>query len=99
VRPDRQCQGIGPALRDSEERVREPGATTIWLGTDDVDAQTSLSGIELYPDVLGHATRIRNLRGHPDELYRKLGFAVAGGLPDASGPGRPDILLAKRVGR
>jgi len=61
VRPDRQRQGIGPALvRDFEERVREPGAIMIWLGTDDVDAQTSLSGIELYPDVLGHATRIRN---------------------------------------
>jgi aminoglycoside 6'-N-acetyltransferase I len=100
VRPDRQRQGIGRALvMDFEERVREHGAITVWLGTDDVDARTSVSGIELYPDVLGHASRIRNLGGHPYEFYQKLGFAVVGVLPDVNGIGRPDVLMAKRVGR
>jgi len=27
----------------------------------------------------------------------KLGFAIVGVLPDANGPGKPNILLAKRV--
>jgi aminoglycoside 6'-N-acetyltransferase I len=99
VRRDRQRQGIGRALvHDLEERVRERGAITIWLGTDDVDAQTSLAGVDLYPDVLGHGARIRNLRGHPYEFYQKLGYVVVGVLPDANGRGRPDIFMAKRVG-
>jgi aminoglycoside 6'-N-acetyltransferase I len=100
VRPDRQRLGVGRALvRDLEERVHERGAITIWLGTDDVDAQTSHSGVDLYPDVLSHAARIRNLRGHPYEFYQKLGYVVVGVLPDANGRGRPDIFMAKRVGR
>ncbi len=100
IRPDRQRQGIGRALvRDVERRVVRRGATTIFLGTDDVDGRTRVAGIELYPDVLGHARRIRNLRGHPYEFSRKLGYAVVGVLPDANGPGRPDIFMAKRVTR
>jgi aminoglycoside 6'-N-acetyltransferase I len=100
VRSDRQRQGVGRALvMDFEERVRELGAITVWLGTDDVDARTSVSGIELYPDVLGHAARIRNLGGHPYEFYQKVGFTVVGVLPDVNGIGRPDIFMAKRVGR
>jgi len=49
--------------------------------------------------VLGHARRIRNLRRHPYGFYQKLGFALVGVLPDANGPGRPDIFMAKRVRR
>src|SRR5262245_20276699 len=100
VRPDRQRQGIGRALvRDFERQVARRGATTIFLGTDDVDGRTSVAGVELYPDVLGHARRIRNLRDHAYEFYQKLGYVVVGVLPDANGPARPDIYMAKRVGR
>jgi len=98
VRPDRQGQGIGRALvADFEEQARERGALTIWLGTDDTDGQTSLAGVELYPDVLGHAARIRNVRRHPYEFYQRLGFVVVGLMPDANGRGKPDIYMAKRV--
>jgi aminoglycoside 6'-N-acetyltransferase I len=98
VRPDRQRQGVGRALvADLEVRVRERGGLTVWLGTDDVDARTSVSGIDLYPDVLGHAARIRNLRDHPYGFYEKLGFVVIGLMPDANGRGKPDIYMAKRV--
>lgn len=100
VRPDRQCRGIGRALvRDFERQVARRGTTTIFLGTDDVDGRTNLAGVELYPDVLGRARRIRNLRGHAYEFYQKLGYVVVGVLPDANGPGRPDIFMAKRVRR
>jgi aminoglycoside 6'-N-acetyltransferase I len=99
VREDCRRQGIGRALvADLEARVRERGATTLWLGTDDEDGRTSLAKTDLYPDPLQHLAAIRNLRRHPYGFYEKLGFVVVGVLPDANGFGKPDILMAKRVG-
>lgn len=99
VRLDLQGRGIGTALvRDLEERVRQEGGLTLHLGTDDEDGMTSLADTDLYPDVVEHLARIHNLRRHPFEFYRKLGYAVVGVIPDANGPGKPDILMAKRVG-
>ncbi len=98
VRPDCQRQGIGRALvADLEARVRERGGFTITLGTDDEDDMTTLGGVDLYPNVLEHAANIENLRGHPYEFYQKQGFVIVGVLPDANGPGKPDIIMAKRV--
>jgi aminoglycoside 6'-N-acetyltransferase I len=98
VRPDRQRQGIGRALvADLETQVRARGGLTLWLGTDDEDDMTSLSRVDLYDNLPGHLARIRNLKDHPYEFYRKCGFVIAGTVPDANGPGKPDILMAKRV--
>src|SRR5579859_4621052 len=56
-----QGQGIGRALvADLEERVKERGGLTVTLGSDDVNYQTSLSGINLFPNVCEHIARIRN---------------------------------------
>jgi aminoglycoside 6'-N-acetyltransferase I len=100
VQRDRRRQGIGRALvADLEAQVRERGGNTLWLGTDDEDDQTSLAGIDLYPDPLSHLADIENLRDHPYEFYLKVGFVLAGVVPDANGPGKPDILMAKRVER
>ena len=99
VAPDRRGQGIGRALvHDLERLVRDRGGLTLQLGTDDVDNMTTLGGADLYPNVLGHLAALRNLRRHPYEFYRKLGFVVVGVVPDANGFGKPDILMAKRVG-
>ena len=98
VKPSRQGGGIGRRLvRDFEGLVRERGGLTIWVGTDDEDNMTTLAGVDLYPNVLDHLARIRNLRHHPYEFYQKLGFVLAGVMPDANGHGKPDIFLAKRV--
>ncbi len=98
VRPDHQGNGIGRALvTDLEEQVRARGAITITLGTDDEDNMTTLSGIDLYPNVREHLANIRNLRGHPYEFYMKLGYVITGVIPDANGLGKPDILMSKRV--
>ena len=100
VRPTLQRRGIGRALvEDMEDRVRERGGLTIWLGSDDEDDMTSLAGVNLFPDPLAHLTRISDRKGHPFEFYRKLGFSIAGVLPDANGLGKPDIFLAKSVVR
>ena len=98
VHPEFQARGIGTALvHDLEERVRARGATTIFLGADDENNTTSLSGIDLYPDVFAHVSRIRNLKRHPYSFYEKLGYAIVGVIPDANGFGKPDILMAKRL--
>ena len=99
VRPDIQRRGIGRALvANLEARIREHGALTLWLGTDDETNMTTLSGVDLYPNVLEHLANIniRNLRGHPYEFYQRLGFSIIGAMPDANGPGKPDIYMAKR---
>jgi aminoglycoside 6'-N-acetyltransferase I len=96
VRPNLQRRGIGRTLvADLEARVRERGALTLWLGTDDETGMTTLSGVGLYPDVLEHLANIRNLGGHPYEFYMRLGFSIIGAMPDANGPGKPDIYMAK----
>jgi len=98
VRPEHQRKGIGRVLvADLEEHVRERGALTLWLGTDDVINQTTLSQVDLYPNPLEHLAQIRNLRGHPYEFYQKVGFVIVGVMPDANGWGKPDIYMAKRV--
>jgi aminoglycoside 6'-N-acetyltransferase I len=98
VLPAVQRRGIGRALvEDLEVQVRKRGGLTILLGSDDETDMTTLSGVDLYPDVWPHIKRIRNLRGHPFEFYQKCGFVIVGVVPDANGYGKPDILMAKRV--
>ena len=98
VDPAQQGQGIGRALvADFESHVLARGGITIWLGSDDETNSTSLGGVDLYPDVWQHIQRIRNLRRHPFTFYEKCGFTIVGVVPDANGPGKPDILMAKRV--
>jgi aminoglycoside 6'-N-acetyltransferase I len=98
VIPTAQRQGIGRALvADLEAQVRQRGGLTILLGSDDQTDMSTLSGVDLYPDVWPHVTNIRNLRGHPFEFYQKCGFVIVGVVPDANGLGKPDILMAKRI--
>lgn len=100
VDPAVQGQGVGRALvADLEEQVRQRGGLTIYLGSDDVSGMTSLAAIDLYPDPLIHLAHIENRRGHPFEFYQKMGYVIVGVIPDANGWGKPDIWMAKRVGR
>jgi aminoglycoside 6'-N-acetyltransferase I len=98
VRVSQQGKGIGRALvADLEERVKGQGGLTITLGTDDVNQQTSLTGINLFPNVWEHVAHIRNLKQHPYEFYQKQGYVIIGVMPDANGLDKPDILMAKSV--
>jgi len=87
--------GTGPGSRAARG---SPRRADVWAGSDDENSETTLSGTDLYPDIPGAIRDIRNLRHHPFEFYLRLGFRIAGVLPDANGRGKPDIFLAKRVG-
>jgi aminoglycoside 6'-N-acetyltransferase I len=84
-------------VRALEQRVIELGGRTIYLGTDDEQNQTSIGGIDLYPNVWEHVRNITNLRDHPYEFYQKLGYVIVGVIPDANGFGKPNIFMAKRL--
>lgn len=99
VRADLRGQGIGRALVAAlERRARDAGALTLYLGTDDDGPTpgTTAGGRDLFPDPLAHAARLEAIN-HPSGFYRRLGFVVIGVIPDANGPGKPDILMAKRL--
>ena len=99
VHPQHQGKGIGRALvANLETQVRNRGGITIYLGTDDLHHRTTLANTDLYPNVGEHIARIKNLCRHPYEFYEKLGYVIVGVIPDANGVGKPDIMMAKRVG-
>jgi aminoglycoside 6'-N-acetyltransferase I len=99
VQPSLQGQGIGRALvKNFEEQVRLKGGLTITLGSDDEDNMTSLSNVDLYENLWEKIRDIRNLKNHPFEFYQKMGYTITGIVPDANGKGKPDILMAKRIG-
>jgi aminoglycoside 6'-N-acetyltransferase I len=98
VHPEHRGRGIGRALVEHlADAARAEGALTLWLGTDDEAGMTSLGGAELYPGLLDKLRDIRDLRRHPFGFYQKLGFEIAGVVPDANGFGKPDILMAMRL--
>jgi aminoglycoside 6'-N-acetyltransferase I len=92
-------QGLGRALVEDVERLaRQRGGITLWLGSDDELGETSVGGVDLYGDIPGAIHGFRKLRGgHPAEFYFRLGFRIVGLMPDANGPGKPDIFFAKRL--
>lgn len=95
----RRRNGIGRALvLDLEEVLTARGALTLWAGSDDLAGETSLGGIDLYAALPRAFDEVRSWGGHPLPFYHRLGFHVIGVMPDANGPGRPDIFLGKRLG-
>jgi aminoglycoside 6'-N-acetyltransferase I len=98
VQPNMQGGGVGRILvEDLEEQVRARGGLTVTLGSDDEDDMTSLANVDLYDDLWDKIKNIRNLKRHPFEFYQKMGYVVTGIVPDANGPGKPDIIMSKRV--
>lgn len=98
VDPSVQRRGVGAALVAALERdAAARGVLTLYLGTDDDFGGTNLFGRDLFPDVAGKIAGLEPTRGHPFAFYRRLGYEVVGLVPDANGPGRPDILMAKRL--
>lgn len=99
VREKARGRGIGSLLvQDLEEQAARRGGLTVYLGTDDHLNMTSLSRVDLFSNTWEHIRNIKNYRRHPYEFYQKQGYTIVGVLPDANGPGQPDIFMAKRIG-
>jgi len=93
-----QGKGYGRLLvQDLERLVADRGALTLLVGTSDETDRTTLFGADLYDDTPNQLAKLRSTRSHPLDFYLKVGFTVVGVVPDAEGPGRPTITLAKRV--
>ena len=101
VRREYRRRGMGRALVAAfEEEAARRGGLTATLGTDDDSGMTSLADADLYDDLPRRLGELRDLgRRHPFLFYRKLGYTVTGVMPDANGPGRPDIYMSKRLAR
>ena len=85
VDPEKQLQGVGRLLVSTlEQRLYATKASTLYLMTDDENNQTTLADLALYPEPL-------------EQLMQ--GFCVSGVIPDANGPGKPDILMSKSIAR
>jgi len=91
--------GIGTALVNAiEKECAARGAVTIYLGTDDEFDKTSLSNTDLYENTYNKMENAQNKSKHPFEFYQKAGYKIVGVIPDANGIGKPDIIMAKRIG-
>lgn len=91
-------RGLGRLLvEDIEAQVAARGASMLWLGTDDEDGRTSLYGLDIWDDPLSELAAIRDTGKHPFAFYQAVGFQLVGVFPDANGPGKPDILMAKPI--
>ncbi len=99
VRREYRRRGIGRALvAEFESEAGRRGALTVTLGTDDDSGMTSLSDVDLFDDLPRHLCGLQDRgRGHPFLFYRELGFVVTGVMPNANGPGRPDIYMSKPI--
>ncbi|OJG71583.1 GNAT family acetyltransferase [Enterococcus phoeniculicola] len=82
-----------------EKEVASKGGLTIYLGTDDETNQTTLSEDDLFENPFEKIRQIKNKENHPFEFYEKQGYQIVGVLPDVNGWNKPDILMAKRVGK
>lgn len=79
-----------------ENKAKKQGGLTIYLGADDEEGESSLAHVDLYDNLP------KRLAGfipgmHPSGFYLKMGYTLAGVLPDANGYGKPDIFFAKRL--
>ena len=98
VDPAHQRRGLGRALTAAlEAQVKARGVLTLYLGTDDDYGGTNLFGRELFPDVAAKIGTLRAGERHASGFYRRIGYEVVGLIPDANGPGRPDIMMAKQL--
>lgn len=98
VKDTLQGSGIGTRLIQALEReVAACGGLVMYLGTDDEFGKTSLSQTDLFEDMFAKIEGIQNLNRHPYEFYQKMGYRIVGVIPDANGPGKPDIYMAKKI--
>lgn len=95
---EHQRRGHGRRLvREIERLAAAAGAITMTLGTSDTTGATSLAGVDLYDDTFTRLATVAARRPHAVEFWRRVGYRIVGVVPDAEGPGKPSITLARRL--
>jgi len=98
VAVEHQRRGHGQRLvREIERIAAAAGALTLTLGTSDTTGATSLAGVDLYDDPLARLATLEARQPHAVEFWRRIGYQIVGVVPDAEGPGKPSITLARRL--
>jgi GNAT superfamily N-acetyltransferase len=99
VDPTQRGHGYGRALvEDIERLVAAAGGLTLRASTSDESNRTSLYGRDLFGDPLGALRDLKVFdRLHPLGFWQRMGYTLVGVVPDAEGPGKPSIELAKRL--
>ena len=98
VRPDTRRKGIGRMLvRDIENQARKRGGLTIWVRTGKLVPATVPQPIDLFPGVIDHLPELQAQAGQLYRFFQHLGYEPIGVMPDANGPGRPDIFMGKSL--
>lgn len=99
VRADQRKRGVGRAIVTAlEEAARRQGGLILQLGADDEGecGETSLANVDLF-DHLPDKLQSFVPGTHQSAFYMKLGYKIIGVVPEANGPGKPDIIFAKRL--
>ena len=99
VREDMRSKGYGAAIvRSLENAARAQGGLTIILGADDENepGETSFANVDLYFNLPAHMMNFEPGK-HQSAFYLKQGYNIIGVVPDANGPGKPDIMLGKKL--
>jgi len=95
---EHQRRGHGRTLvREVERLAAAAGGLTMILGTSDTTGATSLFGADPYDDTLARLAGLALRQPHPVGFWRRIGYQVVGIEPDAEGPGKPSIRLARRL--
>jgi aminoglycoside 6'-N-acetyltransferase I len=99
VAKEYQNLGLGRRLlSELEAQAKAQGLIGIFLGTDDETYSTSLSQVTLTEaNLWAEISRIKNLNHHPYEFYQRCGYMITGVVPNANGPGKPDIWMWKSL--
>lgn len=104
VDPRFQGLGTGQLLLEYIERVAFlKGIRGVVLGSDDQTNSTTLSDYDFENGMITEAIETidhkpgNGVQRHPYEFYQRYGYRIIGVVPDANGPGQPDILMWKRL--
>jgi aminoglycoside 6'-N-acetyltransferase I len=98
VHPSRRRQGVGRTLvMAAEERMRGCGCVTMLATAGDTRGRTSLYGIDVTEDAPRLLAEFRCHADHPAGFFLRIGYRLVGLLPDAYGPGKHDLTLARRI--
>lgn len=83
-------------LRSIEVLAASRGAGVLIVGTSDETGATSLGERDLYLDPIEAMASMTFDPSHAVGFWLHMGYSLVGITPDAEGPGRPSINLAKR---